>query len=183
MFSNDLSIAILLLAAALVGALGFWVVYRAIRSYQTKRRFARGAQGEELARKYLLLNGFEILSSQAQLTATVSVNGENRDYTIRADYLVRRRGRTGIVEVKTGNRAIDPTGTDTRRQLFEYYHLFRPDDVYLFDAEHGELMTSRFSGSTEKPLVSYRWIWGALMGSAITLGALIFWGKISPMLR
>ena len=62
----------------------------------------------------------------------------------RADLLVEARSRSGflrgqrfVAEVKTGERAIDPTHPATRRQLMEYLHVFEVDGVLLVDREAG----------------------------------------------
>jgi hypothetical protein len=177
MHLNSVTIAaVLLIIGLIVGAFVAWHVYRAIRNFSMRRRFARGAQGEERARAYLLKHGFSISDEQHKLSAHMFVDGEKTDFTVVADYLVRRKGRTGIVEVKTGTRAIDPASRETRRQIFEYYHLYDVDDFYFFDAESERLMAIRFAGEPRlRPSVVKTWLWGFAVGSVITIALVIGW--------
>ena len=171
------AVALILLAGGVIaGAFLAWHAYRALRNFAMRRRFARGAQGEEKARVYLLKHGFSITDEQHKLSAHMFVDGEKTDFTVIADYLVKRKGRTGIVEVKTGTRAIDPASRETRRQIFEYFHLFDVDDFYFFDAENERLMTIRFA---EEPLLRpsavKTWLMGFAFGSGITIALWIGW--------
>ena len=63
---------------------------------------------------------------------------------LRADLLVERDGMRFIAEVKTGERAPDPSFPPTRRQLLEYRLAFDPYGVLLVDVEAGEIFEVDF---------------------------------------
>jgi Holliday junction resolvase-like predicted endonuclease len=101
--------------------------------------------GEDRAEAFLLGAGFEILERQAYIQATMWVDGAPQSYELVADFIVARGKETALVEVKTGDRAPDPTHIATRRQLLDYQHAFDVDSIYLFDAETDELMRIEFA--------------------------------------
>lgn len=112
--------------------------------WRTRRRFRRGIQGEQRALVQLEHLGFTILEDQASRQIEMEVDGVKLPVNVRVDYLVERRGRRGVVEVKTGKVATDPTSTATRRQLLEYSLAYDVDEVFLYDAEARRLQEIRF---------------------------------------
>jgi hypothetical protein len=164
-------IAFLLIAGLIAGAFLSWHAYHALRIHAMRRRFARGAHGEEQARAFLLKHGFSILDEQHKLSGNMFVDSQKIDFSVSADFMVKRKGRTGIVEVKTGTRAIDPSSRETRRQIFEYYHLFDVDDFFFFDAENERLMSIRFAeGAGIRPSRMAPWLWGCITGAGTVAG-------------
>ncbi|MBN1696361.1 MAG: hypothetical protein JW881_02500 [Spirochaetales bacterium] len=130
----------------LLGALLFRVVSRFVSAIILRFRFRKGRKGEILARKFLKKQGFIIVSEQYSVSSLMYIDHVPYRYGIRADFLVRRGDKRAIVEVKTGNRATDPLMPETRRQLFEYYHVFDVDDLYFFDARSVTLQHISFDG-------------------------------------
>lgn len=169
---------LLLIALCVSFAAGVWLSWWAWRWYgagRVRRRFRRGARGEQDARRYLEKKGFTITGSQQYCRTEMMVDGRRVPFSVVADYLVTRNGRRGVVEVKTGTRAGNPASRETRRQLFEYASLFAPDDLYLFDADTGRLLTIQFnqalSGSAHGVGHRVRFGWCALgLGVAFALG-------------
>ncbi|MCG8571405.1 MAG: hypothetical protein MJB14_14820 [Spirochaetes bacterium] len=123
---------------------------RLLKQHKLQKQFKRGIAGETTAKKYLLRNGFKILAEQLTLHSEMKINDLAHQYTTRIDYLVKKKGRIAIVEVKTGKKAINAKLTDTRRQIFEYYHLYRPDDLYLFNADEEKLEKITFSSNIDQ---------------------------------
>src|ERR1700751_386481 len=66
---------------------------------------ARATAGEALAEKLLTKAGYRIDARQATQRWSVLVDGEAHEVTLRADYVVERRGRRYVAEVKTGQDA------------------------------------------------------------------------------
>ena len=64
---------------------------------------------------------------------------------MRADFVVVRRGRRYVAEVKTGQAAPDIAAPATRRQLLEYRCAFGVDGVLLVDAEAGRVHAVDFA--------------------------------------
>lgn len=84
------------------------------------------------------------MSEQVSRVAVIVVDGIGYEYEVRADFLVKKGDRTGIVEVKTGDTAANPRSIPTRRQLFEYYHVFCVDVLYFFNADKRVLQEITF---------------------------------------
>ncbi len=102
-------------------------------SRRSKRRNRVAQRGETAAERLLERHGYEILERQVQAAWTFHVDGEPVEARVRADLLVQRRGQVYVAEVKTGDRAPDPSHPPTRRQLLEYRFAFDPDGLLLVD--------------------------------------------------
>ena len=126
---------------------GAWIYYRISQllssSYMKKKR-RQGARGEMYAKKFLLKNHYKIIREQPGIQACIYIDGEKKEYTIRADFLVEKNGESAIVEVKTGTTAIDPLYRYTRRQLLEYSVFYNVNKVLFFNAETMELKEIEF---------------------------------------
>ncbi len=127
---------VLVISAALAagGALWWWISGLWRRRVLRGRR-DRGRRGEVEAAKVLTDAGYRILEDQASREVTVQVDGASRPYTLRPDYLVQRRNRRYVAEVKTGKKAPNPLYTPTRRQLLEYGVCFPDHGLVLVDME------------------------------------------------
>ncbi len=127
-----------------------WVT-QSLRLWWLRRRPARilratvrrGAAGEDTAHAILRAHGFEVLETQATCRWCFRVGREPRTVTLRADFLVRRRGRRYVADAKTGDatRLTAPT----RRQLLEYRLAFDVDGVLLIDAQVGRIQEIVFN--------------------------------------
>jgi len=166
----------LLLTAAFSGgitvAAAVFIILRILRRRRIKRRFKRGAEGEREALEYLRHHGFTVDAGQAELTAEMLVDRKVRPFTVRADYLGRKRGKRCVVEVKTGKQAVDPLCSDTRRQLLEYALWYDVDKVYLYNADDAELSEIGFPAlmRRSRPNSIIPFVFGMFAGaSAITL--------------
>jgi len=140
---TQLFILLLLLLAVVVLAASWWATARR-PGLASRRRNQRAAWGEELAEEILLEAGFTILDRQVARSWTVFIDGEPLRMSVRADILAERDGRRFIVEVKTGEKAPDPSYPPTRRQLLEYAHVFQDHDLLLLDAETEQFVKVEF---------------------------------------
>jgi hypothetical protein len=147
----EIPVQVPIILALLAGMILSHVLMRSLRSFMLKRRFRRGACGEVEAERYLYNHGFTVIEKQVEKKARLQVDGENREYCLRADFLAIRKGKRCIIEAKTGAKAVDPLYTETRRQLFEYATVYDVDRVYLYDAEKKILHEVWF------PMVKTRW--------------------------
>jgi hypothetical protein len=140
-----------------------------LEAWRLRRRRRRGALGQRRARTVLERHGFDVLAEEHPAAGALEVDGRTIPYTVRVDYLVRRAGRTFGVEVKTGERAPDPTCRATRRQLLEYSQLLDVDGLLLLDMEARRLMEVRFCGASRRrglhPLL--------LLGLGLALGLVV----------
>jgi Holliday junction resolvase-like predicted endonuclease len=144
-------VVIALVAGLLVGILLSRLVTLFARRLLLKRRFAHAARGEKDAAAFLRRSGFTIIETQARRKHHLTIDGAVVPYEVRADFLVKKRGVTSVVEVKTGVKAVDPASTDTRRQLLEYALVYETESVYLFDAEAGVLHEVAIPAAGVKP--------------------------------
>jgi hypothetical protein len=114
------------------------------RNNRRRGRIAARAEGD--AEKLLSRAGYKIVDRQVTGAWTLRVDGEDRDVTVRADLIVRRRRRRYIAEVKTGRSAPRPDLPETRRQLLEYLLAFDVAGVLLVDMEARTVHTVEFPG-------------------------------------
>ena len=89
---------LLLVVGVLVGIrLARWVLrHRVARTRRT------GSKGQARALRLLAAGGWRVLEREVTAEGVVRVDGEDRAYRVRADALVRRRGRTCVAEFKGG---------------------------------------------------------------------------------
>lgn len=157
------------LAAILSGLVGFaWmvlVVRKEHAGWRVQRRLRRGVEGQRAARDFLEHQGFEILAEEHSATSEVKVDGQRSAFDVRIDFVARRRSKLFGVEVKTGEKAVDPLCRATRRQLLEYSQVFPLDGLYLLDMEAPRLMRVQFP-SAQGP----RWRWPLALGLGFVLG-------------
>lgn len=135
----QISILFLCLLALGFGAWIYHVIHRRLRRQKMHRTIKQGQDGEKIAEKFLLKNGFEILESQSHIKQSYFCDDEEINFRVKADYLVEKEGRFAVVEVKTGKSAKVPLTRETRRQILEYQTLYDVDDIYLFNADLKQL--------------------------------------------
>jgi hypothetical protein len=167
------------LIAVLCVVLGAWLGGR-VRRFWMRRRLARrwrhARRGEQRARGWLEARGFTVLDEQVSQPSLLIVDGEESPFTVRADYLVERKGVRGVVEVKTGDVA-DPSSRATRRQILEYAWVYGVSEVYLFDADTERLHRIELPtrvGAIDAAPGHLRLVIAALIGG-VALGAIATW--------
>jgi Holliday junction resolvase-like predicted endonuclease len=122
---------------------------RSRASSRVRRRAGRGARAEAMAERLLERHGYTILDRQVRGSWPLIVGGEAVEAGVRADLLVRRRGRVYIAEVKSGALGARADAPDTRRQLLEYRLAFDCDGVLLVN------MIERVIVELEFPLLEF----------------------------
>ena len=152
---------------ALVQTLRLWWG-AASRRWRLAAQSARASAGEALAEKLLVAAGYRIEARQATHRWDVRVDGAPQEVTLRADFVVVRRGKRWVAEVKTGNDAPDVAAPATRRQLLEYRCAFGVDGVLLVDAEARRVRKVDFA--LPAPASSLRGFFVAL-AAGVALGA------------
>jgi hypothetical protein len=129
----------------LVGGILFWQVYKWWRALRLKRKVVRARRGEERALHLLESEGYEIVELQKRTPVVAKVDGKEYKTYIAADALVRKHGRTYVAEIKTGSEATRITHAPTRRQILEYFCVFRPHGILLVDMEQEKIRTVEFT--------------------------------------
>jgi hypothetical protein len=153
---------------ALVQTIRLWL-QRARPRWALRARAERGAEGEIRAEPLLKRLGYRVESRQTTGGWTVRVDGEPRDVSVRADFLVRRGDRRLVADVKTGELAPRIESAATRRQLLEYRLAFDVDGVLLVDMESGEAQEIEFALPEAPPPWDLRLIW---LAAGVVLGLL-----------
>ena len=123
-----------------------------VKSHLVLKKFANGKEGEIRAKKYLINKGFKIIAEQVSLKKNIFIDNKEYSYEIRADFIVQKKGKKALVEVKTGKEAVDPLTTNTRRQLFEYSQSYNVDKVFLLDADSMTMKEISFRLQKKKSL-------------------------------
>lgn len=133
-------------AGLLVAALVVWLTLSLRRWWMARRlgeRMDRAADGEQLAERWLVNQGYTILERQASRRCVMYINNRIAEFDVRADLIVTQGDERLLVEVKTGEVA-DPRVPQTRRQLREYADVFDVDAVVVFDATRQRLYRVAF---------------------------------------
>lgn len=140
--------ALLILVAAAAAIALVQSLRIAGRAWLVRRRLAgareRGAAGEVRAEGLLKRMGFTIVGRQVAARYGLGVDGAEIPVDLRADFVVARRGRCYVAEVKTGTFAPKLETAATRRQLLEYRVAFAVDGVLLVDADAGRVRRVEF---------------------------------------
>ena len=156
---------------ALVQTARLWWRGASVR-WRLQAQSARASAGEALAHKLLTRAGYHVEAQQATQRWSVAVDGEAQPITLRADFVVTRRGRRYVAEVKTGAEAPDVAAPATRRQLLEYRCAFGVDGVLLVDAEAKRVYAVDFTLPPQRSSVGWRaiasaFVAGLLLGCAL----------------
>ena len=137
------------LVALLLVVVGIWLGIRLARRvlrHRVWRTRRVGARGEARALKLLAARGWRVVERQVTAFGVVRVDGEDREYLVRADALATRKRRTFVAEFKGGAGSSTIAHRATRRQLLEYAILFDVDGVLLVDADAGRIHEVSFPG-------------------------------------
>ncbi|MGQ9474151.1 MAG: hypothetical protein ACUVRN_08920 [Candidatus Caldatribacteriaceae bacterium] len=157
---NDRSLIFILMGSSI----GTAILAIQIFLFWQRRHFRKivfhARQVEKRSARFLERRGFEIVGEQVEKYAVMEIDGQKIPYTVRADYLLKKRGKTYIAEVKTGSQVANCLQPHTRRQLLEYYLVYRPQAVLFVDGEEEKI---------EKVVFPYqnknlgRWVWTLIL--------------------
>lgn len=134
----------LFIVGLIVGLILFYNVHKYWQSRKIKARLHKASRGEKVARELLIRQGYQILTIQERVPVVTKVNGRLYKNHIKADFIVEKNRRRYVVDVKTGEAALQPTSPDNRRQLLEYFLVYRTDGVILLDMENERLYQMEF---------------------------------------
>ncbi len=134
----------LLLIGILIGAFLIYNIIKFGQSYRARRRVLKAGKAEVAARRFLEAQGYQILAVQERVPIVTKVNGKPHKSHIQADLIVQKGKLVFVVDVKTGAVAERPASPDNRRQLLEYYLVYRPDGVLILDMDHEKLYAIDF---------------------------------------
>lgn len=136
------------------GALIALFLLKAFTNLKTKRRFKRAKKSEVKAVKLLKKYGFEIIDLQKTKNYNLIIDGKFINATVRADMIAKRGNKIYVVEVKSGKKAPSLKNIATRRQLLEYYLVYKPDGLILVDMEREKIHSVDYSIFNKR----YNWL-------------------------
>lgn len=129
----------------ILGSIGIYYFMKYYKSFIIRKRLKKAKRGEINAIRFLEDNGYSIIGIQEKKTIITWINNQPYNNQIKVDYLVKKKGKVYIAEVKTGKLAPRPNLADTRRQLLEYYLAFGTHGIILVDMEKKKLQKISFS--------------------------------------
>ena len=128
-----------------------WLVVRRLRV-----QAGRALDAEAWAASLLSAAGYSVIGTQVKGSYDLLIDGRAFSIALRADYVVERRGRLFVAEVKSGRLAPSLETAATRRQLLEYRIAFAVDGVLLVDGEEGSIHEVVFVAKSEAQRIMSR---------------------------
>ncbi len=176
-------------AGGVIATATLWWITRRIASlraswrakYRTRRALASERDAEPLLRDL----GFSVVERQARRHYQLLRDGEPFEVELRADFVLRGRGRRWVADVKTGAAAPRLTTQATRRQLLEYRVAYEVDGVLLVDMAEGLVHTIDFDLPRGAPRGGVIWSFGAGVLAGLLLAGGIaggLWGWLGSWL-
>jgi Holliday junction resolvase-like predicted endonuclease len=141
---NAVSIFILFISGGIVCLFLYIKISNWIRAERLRKRFSKSRQAEKEAEKILKKNGYAIIDAQQSKPLLVTIGDKIHRYLVRIDYLVRRRGKVYVVEVKSGEKTPYITNRETRRQMLEYYLAYQPSGILLLNMKNKRISEVKF---------------------------------------
>lgn len=127
-----------------LGVVSMYFLLKKIKRLKIQKMLKRAKTAEKKAIVFLERAGYTILGIQLKETVTILVDDKAHESLVKADLLVRKGFKKYIVEVKTGQQT-SPTLPNVRRQLLEYYLIYKPDGILLLDMEKEKLKKIGFT--------------------------------------
>lgn len=139
--------ALIIVVVVIIITIKSFVYYQ---SFKIKKRIKKGLVGEQQAFKFLEKNNYKVLDAQIKLSHTFWINEEKVTVDIAPDYLVKKKGKRFLVEVKTGESVGDMYNASTRRQVLEYALVNPYDGILLVNMIDKSIQEIRFSFKSRK---------------------------------
>ncbi len=114
------------------------------RTKKLKQRFSQSRCAEKEAEKILIKNGYTIIDRQKSKPLFITVGDKIHRYSVRIDYLVKKKGKVYVVEVKSGEKIPYITNRETRRQMLEYYLAYQPRGILLLNMKNKSISEVKF---------------------------------------
>ena len=128
-----------------VGIISYIGILKYITTRNLKKRMKKAKKGEIEAIDLMKNHGYKIVGLQKESTYTLLIKDRPHKVKVRADMIVKKGNKTYVAEVKTGEKATSPKYADTRRQLLEYFLVYKPYGLILVDMEKKKIKTVKYS--------------------------------------
>lgn len=142
----------ILILGIILGGFLFYNINKVWQSIKIKGMLANAKKAERDAIYLLKKNGYEVIGMQVKRNIVTYINGRAYPGYVKVDFLVKKKRKKYIVEVKTGQQT-RATQSLVRRQLLEYFLVFNPHGILLVDMERKKIQTIEFEWGSEK----YSW--------------------------
>lgn len=117
---------------------------RRVPARRMDRHRAMGEDAERRALSFLKKHNYRVVSEQRAGTYAVLIDDSPAQIVLRADFIVEKRGRRYVAEVKSGAQSAKVTERATRRQLLEYLLAFDVEGVLLVDMHDARIKRVEF---------------------------------------
>lgn len=134
----------LFIAGIIIGAILLYNIIKLVQSHAARHRVLKAGRAEAAARKFLESQGYIIMAVQERVPILTKINGKPHKSHIQADLIVKKNKKVYVVDVKTGEVAQRPASPDNRRQLLEYFLVYRPDGVLVLDMDSQKIYQMEF---------------------------------------
>ncbi|WP_274964091.1 MULTISPECIES: hypothetical protein [Tepidanaerobacter] len=135
----------LLMAGIIFGAIITVNILRFLKNRSLRKKMEKARKSEFKAIEFVESKGFEIVDLQSEREYILSVDGKPHKITVRADMIIKKGNKIYIAEVKSGKKVTSPKHSGTRRQLLEYFMVYRPHGLILIDMERKKIRTVEYS--------------------------------------
>jgi len=130
---------------AIIGVFLTIYIIKYFKRLRLVRRLQKAKRSEYKAISFMESNGFEILDLQKESSYTLFIDDRPHEIKVKADMIVKKGNKIYVAEVKTGDKVTSPKYADTRRQLLEYFMVYRPSGLILVDMEKQKIRTVEYS--------------------------------------
>ena len=141
---NAVLIFVFFLSGGIICLILFVKISNWLRAKRLRKRFSKSRQAEKEAEKILRKNGYAIIDAQKSKPLLITIGDKIHRYLVRIDYLVRKRGKVFVVEVKSGEKIPYITNRETRRQMLEYYLAYQPCGILLLNMKNKFISEVKF---------------------------------------
>lgn len=149
--------------------------FRRRQALNLAARLRRARRTEKEAIHFLAERGYKVIDVQRRVPVVMIVDGREYKGAVQADLVARKGGKIYIVEVKSGRQGEEPGKATTRRQLLEYFLVYRPDGLLLLDMKTRKMhrISFRLGNNWYNRLERLPAVWKYAMAGAA--GALVTW--------
>lgn len=134
-----------IISGVLIGIFLTINLFKYLKRWKLKKRIEKAKNSEYKAIELMKNRGFEIIDLQKECAYTLFIDNKPHKVTVKADMIVKKGNKIYVAEVKSGEKVTSPKYTDTRRQLLEYFMVYRPSGLILVDMEKQKLRTVEYS--------------------------------------
>lgn len=143
-YENGILIFILFISGGIICLILYIKISNWLKAERLRKRFSKSRQAEKEAEKILKKNGYAIIDVQKSKPLLLTIGDKIHRYLVRIDYLVRKKGKVYVVEVKSGEKIPYITNRETRRQMLEYYLAYQPSGILLLNMKNKSISEVKF---------------------------------------